>query len=578
MKLVLSDYIAAMKEDGELDTFIANLLRELDILPLTIPQRGRQHGVDIAAVGPDFDDQHNQRTLFLFVIKQGDLNRANWNTGVNAVRPTLDEIKDVYIPTSIPIQFRNLPIKIIVATNGFLGQNVNMDWVGYTTGNTATNRQYDFWGIDKLILIAEKAQFSESLFPAPVQSLLRKALALLDVPEYDYAHFYQLLDELLAVQDTTPSVKETIKRIRLVNACLSIVLYWSDGFNNMKPPLLLSERAVLNTWNWLQKIKLSKDGEVVREYVSMLSFKSDIDLKYFVKIKDAVLVHEGLAYTGQMDHTEYCLTTFEQIGIISNMALYKIWFAQTFSFIQEQDFDPSQAAYEDADAIADYLVRLIENNPSSLYPRFDEHCIEINLALLVLFHTGRKAAAIKWLGSLVNYLSLNHQLLGFFPLWITDYEKLAEAVATRDNPAPESSMLLTVLAEWSLILKQYDIYYNTRYVAGQLKDINLQLWRPGTETENFLYTQNAMHGSGDSKVSILLHERYLDYLMEMTEERDTWMEEKGISCITEGFFIIACIAFRHFRTYMFPSLWRTALSPSFCFNAPEIVQAKEGQG
>lgn len=418
MKLVLADYIAALKEDQELDSFVVNLLKELDIIPLTVPQRGRQHGVDIAAVGPDFESASNIETLFLFVIKQGDFSRSNWNTGVNAIRPTLDEILDSYTPSSVPDRYGSLPKKIIVVTNGSMAQNVNMDWSGYTRNNSSSDRSYDFWGIDKLILLAERAQFSESLFPKDVQSMLRKSLALLDLAEYDYRHFYALLDKLLELPEAGSGItkKEAIKKIRLINTCQSIVLYWAQGYNNLKPALIISERVLLNTWRWIEKNEYALDAEIMREYFAILRSKTDIDIKYFVKVKDAVLVEDGLAFTGQLEHTEYCLLTFEQIGFLSIMGLTQLWHAEVKMYHDEELFQEGQGHFRDAEIVADYLAQLIKNNPSSLYPKFDEHCIEINLALILFYETGRFESAITWLNNLINYLSLNQQLFGFFPL------------------------------------------------------------------------------------------------------------------------------------------------------------------
>ncbi len=569
MKLVLSDYIASLKEDLELDTFTVNLLKELDIIPLTVPQRGRQHGVDIAAVGPDFDNPIQSETLFLIAVKRGDISRATWNTGVNAVRSTLDEIKDVYINACIPDKYKNFSKKIVLVSNGSINQNVNIDWVGYTRTNSTDRITYDFWGIDKLILLAEKSQFTESLFPKDVQSLLRKSLALLDLVEYDYRHFYALLNKLLVADDSL-SKKSTIKKLRLINSCLSIVFYWAEGYNNVKPALVIGERVLLNTWNWLRKNSFSQDPDIIIEYLAILKTKSQIDFNLFLKVKDVYLIEDGLAFTGHMEHTEYCLLTYEQIGIISTIGLTKLWYAEIGMYQQDELFQNSLYQFQDAEVIADFLCHLINNNPSSLYPKFDEHSIDINLAMILLYETGRFETAAKWLGGLINYLSLNYSLYGFFPLWITDYKKLAELAGTREQCPPESSILITVLAEWCLILRQYDMYYNLRYISNDLvKGVNLQLWKPDKETEETFYIKNTMHDSGESKVSIVLHKNVREYLMEMTEERSLWTDESEMSFFKQGVPFIGYLAFRHFRTYVFPIFWRQFLNSPFCFNRPE---------
>ncbi len=55
MKFVLKEYLELLKEDGELDSLITDLLFSMNIIPISKPQRGRQFGVDISAIGTDID-------------------------------------------------------------------------------------------------------------------------------------------------------------------------------------------------------------------------------------------------------------------------------------------------------------------------------------------------------------------------------------------------------------------------------------------------------------------------------------------------------------------------------------------
>ncbi len=73
MKLVLRQYLSDIRERGELDAILPALLSELGFNVLSRPGRGmRQYGVDVAAIGPDENDQNKQK-LFLFTVKAGDL-------------------------------------------------------------------------------------------------------------------------------------------------------------------------------------------------------------------------------------------------------------------------------------------------------------------------------------------------------------------------------------------------------------------------------------------------------------------------------------------------------------------------
>jgi hypothetical protein len=105
MKLLLSDYVGSLKERGELDAILPDLLSEIGFHVISRPGIGvAQRGVDIAAVGRH---ENGDRRLFLFSVKAGDLKRAEWNTGVQALQPSLDEILDDYIPNRIPPQYKN---------------------------------------------------------------------------------------------------------------------------------------------------------------------------------------------------------------------------------------------------------------------------------------------------------------------------------------------------------------------------------------------------------------------------------------------------------------------------------------
>ena len=91
MKLILKDYISTFKEEKELEKLLDNILIMNDFKDIIRPQKGvTQHGVDFSAKKND--------EIYLFVLKQKDIDKSNWDSGNNAVRPTLNEILDTYIP------------------------------------------------------------------------------------------------------------------------------------------------------------------------------------------------------------------------------------------------------------------------------------------------------------------------------------------------------------------------------------------------------------------------------------------------------------------------------------------------
>lgn len=110
MKVLILQYIKTLKERNELDRLLPNLLLSMNIVPLFTTQTGtRQYGVDIAAIGKDPED--GRKKVFLFVIKQKDLGRVEWDTGINSIRPSLNEIFDVYIRNHLLPEHKYLPKK-----------------------------------------------------------------------------------------------------------------------------------------------------------------------------------------------------------------------------------------------------------------------------------------------------------------------------------------------------------------------------------------------------------------------------------------------------------------------------------
>ena len=117
MKLILREYLASLREREELDAILPDLLSELGYTVLSRPGRGTaQHGVDVAAVSPPVK---GKRKLYLFSVKKGDLSRNEWNgSSLQALRPSLDEILDVYIPTKIPPEYASFPVVICIVVGG----------------------------------------------------------------------------------------------------------------------------------------------------------------------------------------------------------------------------------------------------------------------------------------------------------------------------------------------------------------------------------------------------------------------------------------------------------------------------
>ena len=190
MKLVIGEYLRALRERDELDRLLPDLLVEMGYVPIARPQKGnRQFGVDLAARGRN--PLTGKDELLLLVVKQGDIGRGEWDTGAQAVRPSMNEIFDVYLHSHVEPVDKNRQVHIILVTNGEMKQTVLASWAGYVTEHES-RALVEFWNADLLADLVEHHLLDEYIFRDQDRKHLRRALALSEDSEYDHRDLHLL--------------------------------------------------------------------------------------------------------------------------------------------------------------------------------------------------------------------------------------------------------------------------------------------------------------------------------------------------------------------------------------------------
>ena len=210
MRLIIKDYLLQLKEKDELDFLICDLLRQKGYIIDSIPKSGnRQYGVDIKA--------HNRDEVLLFVVKQGNIDRKVWDTEQNAVRQSINEIFDTYL-INLSFSEKKKKIQIIVATNGFMDENVVINWNGYVNSQSKYHEQsilINFWSIDEITKQVQEFLFNEYLLPSDVQSDLRKALYFIEERNYKPIYYERAVDYYF-LQMTNVLTEETAVSSRIM--------------------------------------------------------------------------------------------------------------------------------------------------------------------------------------------------------------------------------------------------------------------------------------------------------------------------------------------------------------------------
>ncbi|NOU67498.1 hypothetical protein GC096_25985 [Paenibacillus sp. LMG 31461] len=558
MRLIVREYLSMLRESEELDALLPDLLISMDIQPIYKPQRGvRQYGVDQSAVGIDPDD--GQEKLFLFVIKQKDIDRNNWDTGPQAVRPTLNEILDVYMRIMLDERHKTLPKKIIVCTNGDMKQDVSINWVNYINEfRIKGNIEFDFWGGDVLSSLVVRYLLNEYVMPELIQKRMRKTLSFLDLVEYDLSHFFEMIEEIL-FNDALQAKNKPLKVLRCVHLCLNLVYHWSAESNNLKHAIIAAERVILRMWEWIHQDDLNADKHIWGIFYAIDETRRRINNEYLEKISPHCFVPDGLSGYGS-DKIEYPLLAFEQIGIIASIGLDYIYAEDSL------DHDKSNShLHKLAQKAARALQELINNNNVIRFPFYDSHINDITAALILLYRTNRLQVMREWIEEIFWHIAQGFQLRGRFPLLSDSYDDLIDTELGLISPEPPtSSTLLPMLMEWTVLLKSPEQYEEMRNMLHQLfKNVNLQIWFPDELTENYLYRTNALYDSGAMLTTIQLPESFEHYSSMIDEDIKEGTIERDISFIAESFPIIGILSFRHFRTPIFPSYWREMIRSKY---------------
>ena len=244
MKLLVKEYLASLKERKELDAILPDLLSEMGLHVFSRPAIGvRQNGVDLAACGVDGD---GNKKVFLFSVKSGDLTRQDWDGELQALRPSLNEILDSYIPNRIPTQYADLPIAICICVGGDIDQNVDSDLRNFIKNNSRDGIEFQEWDGDCIANLVMSAVLSEQLLGKEARSLFRKAVSMLDEPRASYEYFAQMLETMQ--RSLGNRQKDKITFVRQINLCSWIMYVWAREADNLEAAYQCSELALL--WCW----------------------------------------------------------------------------------------------------------------------------------------------------------------------------------------------------------------------------------------------------------------------------------------------------------------------------------------
>lgn len=563
MKLILTEYIASLKEENELDSLIEELLREKGFEVTYPPKKGvRQYGVDIYAVGKDSED--NQKKLFLITVKQGNLDRKNWHGTEQSLEPSLREIVSVFIKNNIPKEHAGLPIKIIIAHNGFNDPAIQQNWAGFT--KDYPNFEFKIWQLETIVNMVFSSLLSEKLFSDEARVLLRKTIINIYNPEYDLSDYIRLIELLISKTIFQKRKKYKIKNLKKIKLLLGIIFSYCKKENDSRLAIKASEITLLKVWKYLTNENVHFIDEQFLQFIDLLTFKFQVNEYYLSKIIPVCGIKDGF-YRHSIDPVTYNMIVYEHLGIIALIGLESLLLHDSF---KEKNYQVAQYFATKVSECTSALVEVFNNNKIIYNPRVDDQIIEINLVFILLYKSGKKETIEALLVELIKGILNGKRLMNIAPLYSNNNDELMELevnYSKRANYEYKSTSILTCLAEWTVVLNSFQIYNSLRFILEkEFTDIELTLWFPESATENLFLTQCALPDSGYCLSGIKLPENFEEFKETVFSEYLHNSPEQNFSFIRTGFWSIGLLASRHYRTYVFPSYWR-----QFILNKSELT-------
>lgn len=561
MKIILKEYLASLKERGDLDkSVLPNLLSEIGLRVLNTPMIGtRQNGVDIAAVGK-IKGEDKQRYLYLFCIKAGNISRSDWSTGIQAVRPELDEIRDVYLRSNIAREYADLPIKICLCCGGELEETALMNWAGYTDRYTTEKVSYEEWNGDRLADLMMRCLLARELLDEDPRRNFQKAVAMVNEPNACYEYTRAFLENLLSEEHS--SEKDQLLRLRQSFICLHAVIAWAIEAKNLESTYKVSELGMLFCWNTIRKREQKKRPT---KHDKTLMFVLDQFLKLYLTASEMYFEKTAYAHGRTLHALSVAVRSREPVDVnlamfelLGRLAMRGIWTDLFSRGLPEADPDFSRSLAESTNHTLDTMVSVINSNPTLSSPIRDDHMIEIALVMYLAQLTRSESRFLPWLKSISYRTTFALITNSQYPTCLRDYADLLAHPESSDQSYLDEACVGSILYPYVYFWMQYvanekEATEFTERLKKKIPNCTHQAWFPDEDSDDLIWCGETYHGICVTDLSPHDgHEVLVDTLNKAIETCTAISEISAVKAGLVPMFLTAC---RHYRLPIPPNFW-----------------------
>lgn len=556
MKLLVRQHLQGMKERGGLDVLLPQLLSEMGYEVIHHPRiGGRQAGVDVAAVGPD-PDANGLRTLHLFVIKSGDVGRADWSGSLQAVRQSLEEVIDDYIPHRVSAQHRDLPVAVCVCMGGEIQEGIRTQWQGFVDRTKTDRIAFREWNGDRLANLILSCLLGGGLLDPEHRSHFQKAIALVSEPEDSYENFHDLLDALTKEIEEGP---RGTTRLRQMMICLWILVSNGSDAGNLDAPYRACELAMLHAWDAHRRSANAPLAQrEAREEVL------DNVLKLYLSVAEALVIEK----IGPHASNRYALsaTVRSRSALDVNLALFETMGRAALLGLWHHylgcasEGDQRVQHLRKREETLNIAISMINENPTLLAPMRDDHQIEIGLLMLLSQVCGALSGVTGYLEEVAHRLAYRYGRRYHWMTHFGDYRELARHPVDRGDDYFERSTCASVLVPFVLTgLERLGAEDDLRDFCSLMRDLlshmTQQVWAPSEETDDVIWRSGQSIGFGIHVGTFALVGDGGSLSAEIDGIADDHGQILEMSAVRQGLVPLFLTACRHHRLPLPPHFW-----------------------
>ena len=551
MKLVIRQYLASLKERGELDALLPDVLSQMGLEVFLKPGVGsRQFGVDVAAFGKLSSESENK--VYLFSVKSGDLDRKDWDSGnPQDLRPSINEIIDVFIPTRIPAEYKDRPVEICLCFGGEVKEEVRSN-VSMFLGKLKTDDLiFSEWNGDRLAELIELHMLREELLPKNCRGLLRKSLAMIDEPEVSFKHFSQLAINLTRTDNKKP--KDILTGIRQLYLCLWILYSWCRDENNLESAYLSAEFTMLNAWE-ASKFAFGKKNKVAVSTLTTLDSILRLNLQVSNQyIEEKIIPHCNSLYGISHAVRPSCAVdvNLKLFDVLGRLALTGCWSYWHLGRISEENVDSGKFFSGAVIKYQESIKKLIVNNPVLFTPYKDEQAIDLVLALWFLSLDPKHWRDIQsWLVNMTREIYQMLKVGDNYPTTIQSYAELIEHPIDKTEEYKKSvtkgSILYPYISTFSAIMGFSESYELIKKIKEEfLQHCNFQVYFLDESSEKHFYRFDKVHGATLSDVCVT--EEPNELIKQLVSECEQSDKVYEMSAFKYSFWPLILTGCRHYR-------------------------------